>query len=62
VCDLIIDIIIVPILIKSLNSFRFELWMALLEGPRLVFARRLDRYVARRSLEDGGALTGNNER
>jgi hypothetical protein len=62
VCDLIIDVIIVPILIKSLDPFRFKLWMALLEDPRLVLVRRLNRYVARRSLEDGGALTGNNER
>ena len=62
VYNLIIYVVNVAVLVQSLDSFRYELGVTLVEGLGPVFTRRLDRYIVRRSLEDRGALTGNNER
>jgi hypothetical protein len=60
--NLIVDVIIVPIPIQRLDPSRIQLGVAFVEGLRPVLARRLDRFVARGSLKDGGALTCNDER
>jgi len=60
-CDLRIDVLIVPIPVQRLDSLRFEFWMAFMEGLRPVLAWRVDRYVHRGTMEDGGALTHDDE-